>query len=162
MVWVGLDPLGEHDGRIALYLSDRLRTLLPPVRQNALAAVEPTAKEQALLDQLERGGAMFFTQFHDALGGGYPGETLDALWTLVWRGAVTNDTFHALRAYTAKPAGRQPKRAHSSGAQVAAFRSRRTTPPSAQGRWTLVPQAESAKDPAAVDELEPCDCDTSC
>ena len=44
---MGLDPLGEHDGRIALYLSDRLRTLLPPVRQNALAAVEPTAKERA-------------------------------------------------------------------------------------------------------------------
>jgi ATP-dependent Lhr-like helicase len=150
VVWVGLDPLGEHDGRIALYLSDRLRTLLPPVRQNALAGVEPTAKEQALLEQLERGGAMFFAQLHDALGGGYPGETLDALWTLVWRGAVTNDTFHALRAYTSRPSGRQPKRAHSSGAQVAAFRSRRTTPPSAQGRWTLVPQPESTKDTAAV------------
>jgi ATP-dependent helicase Lhr and Lhr-like helicase len=150
VVWVGLDPLGEHDGRIALYLSDRLTTLLPPMRQNALAATDPSAKEQALLEQLERGGAMFFAQLHDALGGGYPGETLDALWTLVWRGAVTNDTFHALRAYAAKPTGRQPKRAHSSGAQVAAFRSRRTTPPSAQGRWALVPQAECAKDPAAV------------
>jgi ATP-dependent Lhr-like helicase len=150
VVWVGLDPLGEHDGRIALYLADRLRTLLPPARQNALAAVEPTAKEQALLEQLERGGAMFFAQLHDALGGGYPGESLDALWTLVWRGAVTNDTFHALRAYTSRPAGRQPKRAHSSGAQVAAFRSRRTTPPSAQGRWTLVPQPESAKDATSV------------
>jgi ATP-dependent helicase Lhr and Lhr-like helicase len=150
VVWVGLDPLGEHDGRIALYLSDRLLTLLPPVRQNALAAVEPTAKERAVLEQLERGGAMFFAQIHDALGGGYPGETLDALWTLVWRGVVTNDTFHALRAYTARPTGRQPKRAHSSGAQVAAFRSRRTTPPSAQGRWTLVPAPESAKDATAV------------
>jgi ATP-dependent helicase Lhr and Lhr-like helicase len=150
VVWIGLDPLGEHDGRIALYLADRLRTLLPPVRQNALATVEMSAKEQAVLEQLERGGAMFFAQIHDALGGGYPGETLDALWTLVWRGAVTNDTFHALRSYTARPAGRQPKRAHSGSAQVAAFRSRRTTPPSAQGRWTLVPQPDSAKDAAAV------------
>jgi ATP-dependent Lhr-like helicase len=150
VVWVGLDPLGEHDGRIALYLADRLRTLLPPVRQNALAAVEMTPKEQAVHEQLERGGAMFFAQIHDAMDGGYPGETLDALWTLVWRGAVTNDTFHALRAYTARPAGRQPKRIHSGSAQVAAFRSRRTTPPSAQGRWTLVPQPDSAKDAAAV------------
>jgi ATP-dependent Lhr-like helicase len=147
---VGLDPLGEHDGRIALYLADRLRELLPPVRQSALAAVEMTAKEQALLAQLERGGAMFFAQLHDALGGGYPGETLDALWTLVWRGAVTNDTFHALRAYTARFSGRQPKRSHSGSAQVAAFRSRRTTPPSAQGRWVLVPQPESAKDAMAA------------
>ncbi len=150
VVWVGLDPLGEHDGRIALYLADRLRTLLPPQRQNALALIEPTAKEQAVLAQLERGGAMFFAQLHEALGGGYPGETLDALWTLVWRGAVTNDTFHALRAYTTRPAGRQPKRAHTSGAQAAAFRSRRTTPPSAQGRWTLVPVAASAADAAAA------------
>jgi ATP-dependent Lhr-like helicase len=68
----------------------------------------------------------------------------------VWRGAVTNDTFHALRAYTARPSGRQPKRAHSGSAQVAAFRSRRTTPSSAQGRWTLVPQPDSAKGSAAV------------
>ena len=150
VVWVGLDPLGEHDGRIALYLADKLRALLPPVRQNALAAVEPTAREQAVLEQLARGGAMFFAQLHDALGGGYPGETLDALWTLVWRGVVTNDTFHALRAYTTRPAGRQPKRAHTSGAQAAAFRSRRTTPPSAQGRWTLVPAAESAADAAVA------------
>lgn len=131
-------------------MSDKLRPLLPPQRQNALAAVEPTPKEQAVLEQLERGGAMFFAQIHDALGGGYPGETLDTLWMLVWRGVVTNDTFHALRAYTARPTGRQPKRAHSSGAQVAAFRSRRTTPPSAQGRWTLVPQPESAKDASAA------------
>lgn len=150
VVWVGLDPLGEHDGRIALYLADRLRTLLHPVRQSALDAMEMTAKEHAVLEQLERGGAMFFAQIHDALGGGYPGETLDALWALVWRGVVTNDTFHALRAYTMRPSGRQPKRAHSGAAQVAAFRSRRTTPPSAQGRWTLVPQPDSAKDVAAV------------
>ena len=34
-----------------------------------------------------------------ALGGGYPGETLDALWNLVWRGLVTNDALQALRAY---------------------------------------------------------------
>ena len=150
VVWVGLDPLGEHDGRIALYLADKLRTLLPPQRQNALAATEPTAKEQAVLQQLERSGAMFFAQLHEALGGGYPGETLDALWTLVWRGVVTNDTFHALRAYTTRPTGRQTKRAHTSVAQVAAFRSRRTTPPSAQGRWTLVPAAESATDATAA------------
>jgi ATP-dependent helicase Lhr and Lhr-like helicase len=148
VVWVGLDPLGEHDGRIALYLADRLCTLLPPVRQSLLALTEPTAKEQAVIAQLERGGAMFFAQLHDALGGGYPGETLDALWTLVWRGAVTNDTFHALRAYTSRPIGRQPQRAHTSGAQVAFFRSRRTTPPSAQGRWTLVPAAEPAANAA--------------
>ncbi|HET8637653.1 MAG TPA: DEAD/DEAH box helicase, partial [Acidobacteriaceae bacterium] len=62
-----------------------------------------------------------------------------ALWALVWHGVVTNDTFHALRAYVARPPSSHPaKRQHN----VPAFRSRRTTPPAAQGRWTLVSQPE--------------------
>jgi ATP-dependent Lhr-like helicase len=135
VVWCGIEPLGEHDGRIALYLSDKLSALLLPLLTPGADAA--TDKEQGLLAELARGGASFFSQLHDAVGGGYPGETLDALWTLVWRGLVTNDTFHALRAYTAKPVTARPaKRQHN----VAAFRSRRTTPPSAQGRWALVPR----------------------
>ena len=34
-------------------------------------------------------------------------ETVDALWNLAWKGLVTNDTFHALRAFTAARAARQ-------------------------------------------------------
>ncbi len=95
------------------------------------------------------GGASFFSQLHEAVGGGYPGETLDALWSLVWRGLVTNDTFHALRAYVAKPPTRASKRQHN----LPAFRSRRTTPPSAQGRWTLLaPQRLAASAPASAQE----------
>jgi ATP-dependent helicase Lhr and Lhr-like helicase len=137
VVWCGLDPLGEHDGRIALYLADKLSTLLPP--RNARGDAPLTEKEQAILDQLTRNGAMFFAQLHDALGGGYPGETLDALWSLVWRGLITNDTLHALRAYVIRPSSSRPaKRQHN----LPSFRSRRTTPPSAQGRWGLVPQPD--------------------
>ncbi len=143
VVWVGLDALGEHDGRVALYLADRLTTLLPPQRTSAQTSVQDaplSPREEALLEQLRRGGAAFFAQLLDATGGGYPGETLDALWSLVWRGLVTNDTFHALRAYVTKPSSvRQPKRQHN----LPSFRSRRTTPPSAQGRWTLVPPPEA-------------------
>jgi len=139
VAWVGLDSLGEHDGRIALFLADKLRLLLPP-RQDPIHDPPPenplSPRELALMEQLARTGAAFFTQLHEAVGGGYPGETLDALWSLVWRGLVTNDTFHALRAYVARPASsRQPKRQHN----LPSFRSRRTTPPSAQGRWSLVP-----------------------
>jgi ATP-dependent helicase Lhr and Lhr-like helicase len=140
VVWCGLDSLGEHDGRISLFLADKLRTLLP-ARVDPPAESPLTPKETALLEQLARSGAAFFAQLHDAIGGGYPGETLDALWSLVWRGLVTNDTFHALRAYVARPASsRQPKRQHN----LPAFRSRRTTPPSAQGRWSLLPVAEGS------------------
>ncbi len=137
VVWCGLDSLGEHDGRIALFLADKLRTLLPP-RSDRPAEQPLSPKELALLEEMGRSGAAFFTQLHEAVGGGYPGETLDALWNLVWRGLVTNDTFHALRAYVARPASsRQPKRQHN----LPSFRSRRTTPPSAQGRWSLVPSS---------------------
>jgi ATP-dependent Lhr-like helicase len=139
VIWCGLDALGEHDGRIALYLSDRLTTLLPPLR-TVPAEAPLSEKEQRLLAELGRGGAAFFTQLHDAVGGGFPGETLDALWSLVWRGLVTNDTFHALRAYVAKPTTSRPaKRQHN----LPSFRSRRTTPPSAQGRWALLPAPQA-------------------
>ena len=139
VTWCGLDALGEHDGRIALYLSEMLPTLRDPRAALPGKDAEPMPeREQQLVAQLGRGGAMFFAQLHDAVGGGYPGETLDALWSLVWRGIATNDTFHALRAYVQKPAAsaRNPKRQHN---QAHSFRSRRTTPPSAQGRWTLLP-----------------------
>jgi ATP-dependent Lhr-like helicase len=70
------------------------------------------------------------------MGGGYPGETIDALWSLVWRGRVTNDSLHALRAYTTRPDSARPQRRSHTGM---VFRSRRTTPPNAQGRWSLLP-----------------------
>jgi ATP-dependent Lhr-like helicase len=70
---------------------------------------------------------------HDAVGGGYPAETVHALWNLVWRGLVTNDTMHALRAFTRARAA--SRRRHREGP---AFRSRRLAPPSAEGRWALV------------------------
>src|SRR6185437_16983166 len=51
----------------------------------------------------------------------------------------TNDSFHALRAYIARPeSARGPRRTHTG----VVFRSRRTTPPTAQGRWSLVPLRE--------------------
>jgi ATP-dependent Lhr-like helicase len=133
IVWCGFDSLGERDGRIALYLADRLTNLLPP-RSASVASLTP--REEAILAELARAGALFFSQLHEAIGDGYPGETVDALWSLVWRGLVTNDTFHALRAWIAKPeTSRSSKRVHNQQA----FRSRRTTPASAQGRWTLMP-----------------------
>jgi ATP-dependent Lhr-like helicase len=79
-------------------------------------------------------GASFFAALHEAAGNGYPGETVDALWNLVWQGLVTNDTFHALRAYT-RPPERAARRHH---ATAQSFRSRRVAPPSAEGRWSLL------------------------
>ncbi len=132
VAWAGVEPMGERDGRIALFLADKLPLL---AQQRPLA--EPlTEREAKLLAVLESTGASFFDPLHQALGGGYPGETIEALWSLVWRGLITNDSLHALRAYIARPdSARTPRRLQTG----VAFRSRRTTPPTAQGRWSLLP-----------------------
>ncbi|HWA93627.1 MAG TPA: DEAD/DEAH box helicase [Terracidiphilus sp.] len=131
VAWTGVEPLGERDGRIALFLADRL-----PLLAQARPQAEPlTEREEKLLAILESSGASFFEPLHQAAGGGYPGESIDALWSLVWRGLITNDSLHALRAYIARPeSDRAPRRTHSGQS----FRSRRTTPPNAQGRWAAL------------------------
>src|SRR4051794_22210642 len=169
VVWVGVEPLGERDGRIALYLADHLPRLLPPtatVRLNPDTTanatqkssgsvriqpdrdpVELSGREAAILDCLRSRGASFFGPLHDVVGGGYPAETVDALWNLVWRGLITNDTFHALRAFTRAHAPRRRMKAARRPADMTAFRSRRLAPPSAEGRWTLVPRGRESVSP---------------
>ena len=136
IAWTGVEPLGERDGRIALYLADKLPLLAVP-RPNVTPMSD---REEKLLTVLKQNGASFFTQMHEAAGGGYPGESLDALWSLVWRGLVTNDSLNPLRAYITRQesTSRGNRKQHSSSQQKAAFRSRRTTPATAQGRWSLV------------------------
>ena len=104
VAWAGVEALGERDGRIALFLADKL-PLLAQARPASSASQEPLSeREQKLLAVLESNGASFFDSLHQAVGGGYPGESIDALWSLVWRGLITNDSLHALRAYIC-PAG---------------------------------------------------------
>jgi ATP-dependent Lhr-like helicase len=161
VVWCGLEAIGERDGRVGLFLAERLPVLWTPGKQMPVASSsfsaarapesdskatpeELTEKETAILEHLRTRGASFFQELHDGVGGGYPGETLDALWGLVWKGRITNDGMAALRAYCDRPAAsgrgaRPAKRVHNQ----AGFRSRRTTPPTAQGRWALNAAAEA-------------------
>lgn len=129
--WVGLEPLGERDGRIALFLTDHLPHLRPPA---AVASPDevPDPRDGAIEAHLARAGASFFDALHTACGGGFPQDTVDALWRLVWQGRVTNDALHPLRARIGTPE-RQRR-----GGRHRAFRSRRLVPPSAEGRWSLV------------------------
>ena len=142
VAWAGVEPIGERDGRIALFLADKL-----PLLAQQRPLVEPlTEREEKLLAVLESTGASFFDSLHEAAGGGYPGETIDALWSLVWRGLITNDSLHALRAYIARPESARTPRRFQTGV---VFRSRRTTPPTAQGRWSLLPLLpETVAEPA--------------
>ncbi|MEO8679868.1 MAG: DEAD/DEAH box helicase [Vicinamibacterales bacterium] len=130
--WVGVEPLGDRDGRIALYLADHLARLRPPESLGGAAPGGLAAQDAHLVAFLQKHGASFFGPLHEAAGGGFPKDTVDAIWALVWQGLVTNDTLHALRAYASPP-----ERARRSG-RPATFRSRRLVPPSAEGRWALV------------------------
>jgi ATP-dependent Lhr-like helicase len=73
----------------------------------------------------------------------------------VWRGLITNDSLHALRAYIARPDSVRTQRRTQTGV---VFRSRRTTPPTAQGRWSLLPLRElyssGAKAPVDIKQLD--------
>ncbi|MBI5547667.1 MAG: DEAD/DEAH box helicase, partial [Deltaproteobacteria bacterium] len=124
------EPLGDRDGRIALYLTDQLPKLWRP----AQAAPGLSEREQRLVEAL-RSRPSFFDELHQAAGGGFAPPTADALWDLVWKGLVTNDAFYPLRAYL-RPATQRGRRAGAATGR--AFRSRRLAPPSAEGRWSLV------------------------
>jgi ATP-dependent Lhr-like helicase len=128
VVWVGVESLGERDGRIALYLTDhvaRLRAPAPPPELRGRAA--------DVFAYLRGQGASFFAVIHQGTGQGFPQETVDALWELVWAGLITNDTLHPLRAYIRTEEKRSARRP-----RPVAFRSRRLVPRAAEGRWSAL------------------------
>lgn len=144
VTWAGFEPIGERDGRVGLYLAEKLPLLWPVVNtQQAAAVIEGGSntweREERIIEYLRAHGASFFQNVHDGTGGGFQNETIEALWNLVWRGAITNDSLQALRAYTNRESTSARKPARRVHNQQAAFRSRRTTPPTAQGRWVLHP-----------------------
>jgi hypothetical protein len=61
IVWVGVEPLGDRDGRLALYLADHLPHLLTP--HAAHSAPQLSARETAVLQYLREHGAAFFALF---------------------------------------------------------------------------------------------------
>jgi ATP-dependent Lhr-like helicase len=142
VVWVGVDQVGDRDGRVALYLTESLPLLLPP-RDPAAATVAPSERGQKILDYLRQHGASFFSEMHAATGGGFPGDTTEALWQLVWSGLVTNDTFHPLRNLI-QPYDSKRKRDEFTDVRpgspefLSRMRSRTSRGGPAQGRWSLI------------------------
>ena len=130
VVWAGVEPLGERDGRIALFLTDHVGSLWRGVLQPP-SLDDLSEREQAILDALDSRGALFFAALQEAAGGGFPQDTVDAMWNLVWRGLITNDTLQPLRAQVGST-GREKRGRPASRP----FRSRRVAPPAAEGRWT--------------------------
>jgi ATP-dependent Lhr-like helicase len=146
VTWAGFEPIGERDGRVGLYLAEKLPLLWPVVTTaQAASAIEDNSatkeREDKIVEYLRAHGASFFQNLHDGVGGGFQNESLEALWNLVWRGLITNDSLQSLRAYTHRDVSGARKLVRRVHNQAANFRSRRTTPPTAQGRWALHPAA---------------------
>jgi ATP-dependent Lhr-like helicase len=145
VVWVGVEPIGERDGRVALYLAEALPLLLPP----RTGLPDLSERGQRIVNFVQQHGASFFAAIHEAAGGGFPGDTMDELWKLVWAGIIQNDTLHPLRALV-RPADNKRNRVGSGDGRpgsvdfLRTLRSRRNASGPMQGRWSLVQQRVSA------------------
>ena len=134
VVWRGLEPLGPNDGRIALYLTDHYPILGPVVDLETPNDDEEHLPTQ-ILEILRAKGALLFSDLQTLLPR-FPQDLADALWTLVWSGAVSNDTLAPLRA---RVRAAPPQKKGRSSLRGRNFRSRRQTLPGTQGRWSLLP-----------------------
>jgi ATP-dependent helicase Lhr and Lhr-like helicase len=144
VVWVGVERMGDRDGRVALYLTESLPKLLPPEELSSTNAVF-SEKATKIMDCLEKQGASFFALLHAGIGGGFPNETQDALWELVWAGRITNDTFHPLRNLRHANETKWSRATRAEGPPgspeyLRRLRSRVSGGGPAQGRWSLVCQ----------------------
>jgi ATP-dependent Lhr-like helicase len=144
VVWVGVERNGEHDGRIALYLTESLPLWLQPTSQSG----QLSERAQRIVEVLERQGASFFTALHEAAGDGFPGDTVDGLWELVWAGIVTNDTFHPLRSLISSADSKRVRGTSADGPPgsvqfLRRLRARASGVSPTQGRWSLVRQRAS-------------------
>lgn len=149
VIWAGDGSLPGEDGWMSLHLADSAPLTLAPPSDH-----EPDELQRGILEALGRGGGYFFRQLSDALGA-ERGSAIDdpelvtALWDLVWAGRITNDTLAPLRTLTAGGSGahkrpRQPTRSRMYRGRVAT-RSAMVTrmgPPTAAGRWSLLPERD--------------------
>jgi ATP-dependent Lhr-like helicase len=161
LVWVGAGGLGVGDGRVRLLFREQAGLLVTPPgdEQRAEAFADPVAA--ALHEHLSMRGASFWPELvaaAHAAGSAYDDATvLDALWSLVWAGLVTNDSMAPLRARIAS-GGKRTATTRRTGARVGPGRAgasrsvgrrpnlgrpsvgsvSRLGPPAAAGRWSLV------------------------
>ncbi|MBN1442080.1 MAG: DEAD/DEAH box helicase [Planctomycetes bacterium] len=133
LIWRGIDPIGESDGRIALYPRQQYPLLTPE------SGAEANELGRRLLEILERGGASFFAPIA-AETGAFRADLLAALWDLVWAGRVTNDTLAPLRSRLRSSSAEEKRRRGRTS------RLRRCgAPPGSEGRWSLLPRQEGTE-----------------
>jgi len=146
VLWAGAGTLAGNDGWVSLHLAETAQLTLPlPID------LETTPLQQEILTILGSGGAYFFRQLADAVGSQDDRELVQALWDLVWAGLVNNDTFAPVRSVLA--GGHTAHRQSRSVPRARLHRGRslprpglpsRSGPPTASGRWSILPVADQS------------------
>ncbi|RDI25682.1 Lhr family ATP dependent helicase [Rhodococcus sp. AG1013] len=145
VLWAGAGQISGKDGWVSLHLTES-----SPLTLATPADIELTEMHRAVLDTLAGGGAYFFRQLSDTLGATDDPALTSALWDLVWAGYIGNDTLAPLRALLSDtsrstPSHRTPRRAPRAHAYRRLGRPTMPTrpgPPTAGGRWSLLPEPE--------------------
>ncbi len=158
VIWRGHSSLPGDDGWVSLHLAETAHlTLAAPSEE-----LDLTDLHHNVLEALSGGGAFFFRTLADAVGSTDDQALTGVLWDLIWAGRISNDTLAPLRALLAggrtahKPRRTAPRstRYSGGGGSLGALSGRRlstgrasmpsrTGPPTAAGRWSLLPTIES-------------------
>ncbi|TQJ29804.1 Lhr family ATP dependent helicase [Microbacterium sp. SLBN-146] len=145
VVWSGHGALPGRDGWIALHPADAAPLTLAPTELE----IAPGSLEHQLIEALSAGGAYFASQLAALTGAANEQSVVEALWSLTWGGAVTNDTFAPIRtlvgggSQTHRIARRAPRARLYRGASVRpAAASVPARPPALGGRWSTLPTRE--------------------
>jgi ATP-dependent Lhr-like helicase len=145
VVWSGHGALPGRDGWIALHPADAAPLTLAPTELE----IAPGSLEYQLLEALSAGGAYFASQLVALTGAANEQSVVEALWSLTWGGAVTNDTFAPIRtlvgggSQTHRVARRAPRARLYRGASVRSVAaSVPARPPALGGRWSTLPTRE--------------------
>ncbi|MGO1770083.1 MAG: ATP-dependent helicase, partial [Microbacterium sp.] len=154
VVWSGNGTLPGRDGWIALHPAEVAPVTLPDPGDAAFA---DASLEARILDALGAGVAFFAAQLAEMVRARMPDEeaatvsetaVVDALWSLVWSGRVTNDTFGPIR--TLLSGGTQAHRATRRTPRFRTYRGQAAARPAPRpaigGRWSLLARREA--DPA--------------
>lgn len=145
VLWSGAGQISGKDGWVSLHLADS-----SPLTLATPAEIDLTDLPRSILDTLAGGGAYFFRQLSDTVQSTDDTALAAALWDLVWAGYIGNDTLAPLRALLsdtsrATPSHRTPRRAPRAHAYRRLGRPTmptRSGPPTAGGRWSLLPEPE--------------------
>ena len=152
VIWSGHGALPGDDGWVALHPADLAPVTLPEPDAEFL----PDERHRAVLDALAGGGAYFFRSLSDSVASTDDQALVQTLWELVWAGLVTNDTLAPLRSRlgggrTTHRTRAAAPRARYGGGRYAGLRAARAAagvrpglparsgPPTAAGRWALLP-----------------------